>query len=294
MPRRSNSVACRQPPTQFCGRPVPEAVRLDSARRAGPTPQRGAGSRAGLVTRTRSAPPLLQPEGLGCGGFEPRDAVPVTPCRSTVTADHWSAPPAPSRTPSSTGAAGAVGAGAAGVGAGGDDSRSLSDSETSTEWATLALPSPPASIAAPSPPPKTVTAGGRRLQEAALRSQLFLRTPRGPRPRHRGCGYPLPGCRSHEFRPRGRRETARRRSRASRRRARGESPMAGRASPSSASLGTGRATPPSPAAAGVPPPAEARRTPASTLTRIAPSWWAATTSPESSPIAPSRSTSGSR
>ena len=132
----------------------------DSPMRAGPPriPARGRG-RAGLVALTRTTLPLRQPESLGCGGLEPRDEVPVTSCRSTVTVDHWSASPSPGWTPSPAGVAGAVVACAAGVIAGGDDSRSLSDSETSTEWATLARPPLPASIAAPSPQPKTVTAG---------------------------------------------------------------------------------------------------------------------------------------
>ena len=123
MPRRSNSVACceggacsyrsRSPVSaadailwQACaGR---RTTRQCTPGRPGARrPREGPGNRAGLVNRARSDRPFPQPEGLGsAGGPEPRDVAPVTPCRSTVAAlDHWRAPPAPRRTPSSTGGA---------------------------------------------------------------------------------------------------------------------------------------------------------------------------------------------
>ena len=86
---RTEAGALCQPPTQFCGSLCRKSC--DSTVHAGPArrPSEGPGKRAGPVNRTRGAHPLPQPEGLEyTGGPEPRDVIPVTPCRSTVTVDY--------------------------------------------------------------------------------------------------------------------------------------------------------------------------------------------------------------
>ena len=83
---------------------------------------------------------------------------PVPPCRNTVSA-HCRALPGPGGEGTPSGSADVAASPAAAV-AGGDSPRSLSDSETPTDWATFALPLPPAPSATPMPPPNTVVAGG--------------------------------------------------------------------------------------------------------------------------------------
>ena len=67
--------ALRQLPSQFCGRPVPGAVRFEGARGAGPAPLRA--GETGRPCRQRTwSPPAPPARGPGvCGRSGPRDEV---------------------------------------------------------------------------------------------------------------------------------------------------------------------------------------------------------------------------
>ena len=315
--------------------PVPEAVRLDSVRRAGPTPHKGPGNRSGLVSRTCNAHPLPQPEGLGStGGPEPQEIIPVTPCWSTGT--RRSLEGAPGAQPDVIVPRGRrycrrgrcrsgrqrgrlqialrlrnlhrVGdiriAIAAGLNRSPEPATEDRDrgGET-TPGSGAPVPAAPAYAAEPPPTPSGVRVPSSwppipRVPSARERkdSPSLIE---GVPPSGEGGAAPSAPCPSSG--PAGfsgaltSGEKDGSPSSASVPSPRGREPlMTRRASPSPTSLGTGRASPPSPAVASLSPPEEARRTPTSTLTGIAPSRWAASAPPGRSSIFSARSTPRSR